>query len=151
MIQRFLQGARKDSLWRSLSAWYPSGQAGSKRASFVVICRLLLPGLRSSRGSSLQRWISTERALHRVRTIRANGEMAAPMHGRTGVSPLHTLHPSPLYAFLQHACVSPRRRSKASTVACANLKGDLPGHPTRNPPPRHSRCPDGLPTALREH
>jgi hypothetical protein len=104
VIQRFLQGARKDSLWRSLPAWYPSGQAGSKRASFVVICRLLLPGLRSSRGSSLQRWISTERALHRVRTIRANGEMAAPMHGRTGVSPLHTLHPRPPLR-LPPACV----------------------------------------------
>ena len=57
------------------------------------------------------------RRAHSQPSIRARGEKVRPVHGRTGVSSLHTLHPSPLYAFLQHACVSPRRRSKASTVA----------------------------------
>jgi hypothetical protein len=35
-----------------------------------------------------------------------------PAHGRTGVSPLHTLHSSPFDTPFQHARMSPRRRSK---------------------------------------
>jgi len=39
-----------------------------------------------------------------------------PAHGRTGVSPLHTLHSSPLDTPRQHARVLPRRRSKPPTA-----------------------------------
>jgi hypothetical protein len=121
-IPRFLQGAREGCLKSSRPARYPSGRCS--------VCQL--PALFSSRGSSLHRWGTVARKescifcgrtaftpcrrAHSQPSIRAGGEKGTPVHGRTGVSSLHTLHPSPLYAFLQHACVSPRRRSKASTV-----------------------------------
>ncbi len=57
--------------------------------------------------------------------IHAGGEKSPPAYGRTGVSPLHALHSSPLDTPRQHACVSPRRRSKPPTMPPAAT----PSHP----------------------
>jgi hypothetical protein len=80
------------------------------------VCQL--PALRTSRGSSLHRWGSTERELHRLRTqgFHPVSRGAPPaiytcrrregrtVHGRTGVSPLNTLQPQPPLR-LPPACV----------------------------------------------
>jgi hypothetical protein len=89
VIQRFLQGLARAALTPGTVSKRPVLRSSSSFVGFSFQHNGRREVLR-------QRWSSTE--------IRAGGERVAPMHGRTGVSPLNTLHPRPLLR-LPPACV----------------------------------------------
>jgi hypothetical protein len=102
----------------ALNGWHVSPRDGwhvSPRTHSLQPPRHGAHWQQSSRDFSQQRWCSTERELHRLaapcgRTVRfsavskrrnpsnqygADGERVAPLRGRTGVNPLHTMRPRP--------------------------------------------------------